>query len=61
MSITVVKCPTCASMVKWTEENLYRPFCSKQCQLIDFGDWADEKNSIPSEADISDGDVWQEN
>ena len=46
--IKQVNCPTCQKQVAWVEENIYRPFCSKKCQLIDFGDWASERNSIPS-------------
>ena len=41
-----VNCPTCKKPVQWTEESLFRPFCSKRCQQIDFGDWASEQNSI---------------
>lgn len=44
-----VNCPTCQKAVKWLPENQYRPFCSKRCQLIDFGEWATEKNSIAGE------------
>jgi len=25
----------------------YRPFCSKKCQLIDLGEWANEEKAIP--------------
>lgn len=42
----VVDCPTCDKKVAWSEENEHRPFCSKRCKLIDFGDWANEKHSI---------------
>ncbi|HJN94953.1 MAG: DNA gyrase inhibitor YacG [Gammaproteobacteria bacterium] len=42
-----VSCPSCQKTVAWTEENEYRPFCSKRCKLIDFGEWATEKHSIP--------------
>ena len=45
----IVNCPTCNKSVAWVEENSYRPFCSKKCQLIDFGDWASERHSIPAE------------
>lgn len=45
-----VNCPTCQKIVAWREDNIYRPFCSKQCQLIDFGDWASERNAIPADA-----------
>lgn len=44
---TIVDCPTCKKSVAWTDENTYRPFCSKRCKLIDFGEWASERNSIP--------------
>ena len=44
-----VNCPTCQQIVAWTEASRYRPFCSKKCQLIDFGDWATERNAIPAE------------
>lgn len=26
-----------------------RPFCSKRCKLIDFGEWATESHRIPGE------------
>lgn len=44
---TRVKCPHCSTEVLWSEENPYRPFCSKRCKLIDFGDWANESHIIP--------------
>ncbi len=55
-----VKCPTCETKVIWSEQSPYRPFCSKKCQLIDFGTWADEENSIAGAPDMSDGDAWSE-
>lgn len=48
-TIKSVDCPNCKKTVAWTEENESRPFCSKRCQLIDFGEWASERNSIPGE------------
>ncbi|WED21391.1 DNA gyrase inhibitor YacG [Vibrio sp. JC009] len=57
---TIVKCPTCQKEVEWSEKSPYRPFCSKKCQMIDFGDWADEENLIPGAPDMSDGDGWSE-
>ncbi len=47
---TTVDCPHCKKLVEWTEENTYRPFCSKRCKLIDFGEWASERNSIPGKS-----------
>ena len=45
----VIDCPTCQKSVAWTVENEFRPFCSKRCKLIDFGDWAMGRVSIPGE------------
>jgi endogenous inhibitor of DNA gyrase (YacG/DUF329 family) len=54
--IKQVNCPTCQKIVPWNETEPYRPFCSKKCQLIDFGDWASERNSIPVENPLSEID-----
>ena len=43
-----VKCPTCRKEAQW-ENNLYRPFCSERCQLIDLGAWTQERYRIPGE------------
>ena len=42
-------CPTCQTKDTWTPENTFRPFCSARCKLIDLGEWAAEKHSIPGE------------
>ena len=42
-----VECPTCKKPVVWNAESQFRPFCSKRCQLIDLGEWADEEKAIP--------------
>lgn len=47
MTITVVKCPQCGKPVPWGEQSPHRPFCSKRCQLIDLGEWAEEEKRIP--------------
>jgi len=44
-----VNCPSCQEVVLWVESNEHRPFCSQRCKLIDFGEWANEKHSIPGE------------
>jgi len=44
-----LNCPTCSKEVIWSEDFPFRPFCSKRCKLIDFGDWAGEKHSIPGD------------
>jgi endogenous inhibitor of DNA gyrase (YacG/DUF329 family) len=33
--------------VTWTPNARWRPFCSKRCQLIDLGEWFDEKHRVP--------------
>ncbi len=51
-----VKCPTCRRYVEWAQENVYRPFCSERCKLIDLGEWANEEKKIPGEPISSDTD-----
>lgn len=41
-------CPNCRAKVLWSEEFPHRPFCSKRCQLSDFGEWANEKHRVAS-------------
>lgn len=42
-----VNCPNCKKTVEWIDSSIHRPFCSKTCQLIDLGEWADEEKTIP--------------
>jgi hypothetical protein len=46
----MVKCPTCRRPVEWSEESVYRPFCSDRCRLIDLGAWFGEQHRIPDES-----------
>ena len=46
----IVQCPRCRKAVAWRESELFRPFCSRLCQLIDFGEWASERHSIPADS-----------
>ncbi|XOV81140.1 MAG: DNA gyrase inhibitor YacG [Aestuariibacter sp.] len=48
-----VSCPTCDKDVEWSDQFPHRPFCSKRCQLIDLGEWAEENHTIPSEPEKS--------
>ena len=41
-----VACPQCKTPVIWQEGSAFRPFCSKRCQLIDLGEWAEESHKI---------------
>jgi endogenous inhibitor of DNA gyrase (YacG/DUF329 family) len=42
-----MKCPICHKEVK--PEDPFMPFCSERCKLIDLGNWASEKYSIPGQ------------
>ncbi|TNG94819.1 DNA gyrase inhibitor YacG [Pasteurellaceae bacterium USgator11] len=44
-----VACPICRKSVEWSENSPFRPFCSKRCQLIDLGEWANEEKTIASD------------
>lgn len=43
-----VKCPQCQKEIEYSSQNPYRPFCSERCKLIDLGEWADQKYSVPA-------------
>ena len=49
-----VPCPTCDKAVVWQAASEFRPFCSKRCQMLDLGDWADESHKIsqPMQRDV---------
>jgi len=44
----IIKCPTCGKEIEYGG-NEFRPFCSERCKLLDFGAWADEEYSLPTE------------
>jgi len=43
----LVACPQCGTLVEYSTENPFRPFCSKRCKMIDLGEWASESYRIP--------------
>ena len=51
----VVKCPRCGIETVY-EGNLFRPFCSERCKLIDLGNWASGKYVIPGDTKKPDED-----
>lgn len=53
MAMITVKCPTCSKLVPWTAEQLFKPFCSKRCKLMDLGAWFNEENRIPDDTPLS--------
>lgn len=58
MTLSVL-CPTCQQPVLWDDTSLFRPFCSKRCQLIDLGEWANESHKIAANAPLDEGDLEQ--
>jgi uncharacterized protein len=52
----MVKCPTCRRAVSWTAEQLFKPFCSERCRLIDLGEWAMEEKRIPGASLLQESD-----
>lgn len=52
-----VACPQCSRKVAWRTENRYRPFCSRRCQLIDLGAWADASHRIAGESAMDEADL----
>lgn len=47
-----IRCPQCGKPIVYSKTNEWRPFCSKRCKLIDFGDWIEEKNRIPDDISL---------
>jgi len=43
-----VRCPQCGKQSDWYD-NLFRPFCSERCKLIDLGAWADDRYRVPGD------------
>ena len=48
-SARLVPCPRCGAQVAWSSANVYRPFCSERCKMIDLGAWASEAYRVPAE------------
>ncbi len=49
-SSKTMKCPGCRKITKW-DGNIWRPFCSERCKMLDLGAWASEDYKIPDEND----------
>ena len=62
MAQRTIPCPTCHTAVSW-EGNVFRPFCSDRCRLVDLQGWFGERYRIPqtedSDPDDPDGSVEQ--
>ena len=46
----IIACPTCKKSQLWKNCVEHRPFCTKRCQLIDLGEWANENHAISGES-----------
>jgi len=55
-----MKCPVCKKKVEW-KGNPNRPFCSERCKLIDLGNWASGKYSLPVEKSADVEEAREEN
>ena len=53
--VNTVYCPTCGKAVPWMESQLFKPFCSERCKLIDLGEWAKAEKIIPGDHLFQDG------
>ena len=45
--MTTVSCPHCGAPAAFSAANMWRPFCSERCRLIDLGNWAAENYRMP--------------
>lgn len=43
-------CPSCKKESDLSVSNLYRPFCTERCRLIDLGQWVEEAYTISEPA-----------
>ena len=41
-----LSCPQCKGEADIGKKNIFRPFCSERCKLIDLGEWANEEKVI---------------
>lgn len=61
MKNTHILCPICNKEASW-QDNLFRPFCSQRCRLIDLGKWASDEYRIAGEKkDPSEENVEEKN
>ncbi|MFC4159761.1 DNA gyrase inhibitor YacG [Chitinimonas lacunae] len=51
-----IPCPACGTRAEWSPANPYRPFCSERCRMVDLGNWASERYSVPAPLNADDLD-----
>ena len=49
-AVRTASCARCAATTRFGPENPWRPFCSERCKMIDLGNWASERYSVPDAA-----------
>ncbi|SEI40414.1 hypothetical protein SAMN05421831_101313 [Allopseudospirillum japonicum] len=52
--VIYLACPRCGKPSVFAATNPHRPFCSRQCQLIDFGAWANEEHKLAGDSEYPD-------
>jgi endogenous inhibitor of DNA gyrase (YacG/DUF329 family) len=40
----------------WSADNVFRPFCSERCKLVDLGAWVSGARAIPGDSPLSPDD-----
>ncbi len=60
MESGTIRCPVCKMKTAW-EGNLFRPFCSERCRMIDLGKWAADEYRIAGEKKMPQADEGDEN
>lgn len=43
----IAACPRCGTSTRLDPQNIWRPFCSERCKLIDLGDWMSGRYALP--------------
>ncbi len=49
------RCPQCKKLFE-VDENLYNPFCSERCKMVDLGDWFSEQYVIRKDEEEESGE-----
>lgn len=49
-------CPICQTLIQWDTKNLFRPFCSERCKIIDLGAWSDNTYQIKGSSILKEND-----
>lgn len=52
-----ISCPECGKILEVPADHPPRPFCSRQCKLVDLGRWFNEEIRIPVAAAESEPDA----